>query len=716
MRSFSNLVRLILVCAGTAVAPTGQAQTSSTPDPANPLLHPSPLPYELPPFDRISDDHFEPAFAAGMAEKLEEVQRIARNPANATFDNTIVALEQAGQLLTRVNRIFSNLVGADTNPARQALEKTLAPVLAAHRDAILLDAPLFARVDAIYQKRDQLDLDPESKRLVERTHNEFVRAGARLSQNEKTELKALNAEIATLQTVFSQNVLNEVNASALLVADRAELAGLSEAAIAAAAKAAADAGHPGQYLLRLQNTTGQPLLAQLENRALREKIYRSSIERGSRGGEFDNRAVVARLARLRAQRAQLLGYENHAAFVLEDQTAGSIAAVEQLLRQLTEPAVANARREASELQALIDHEGGGFQLAPWDWDFYSEKLRRKRYAYDANDVRPYLELDRVLRDGVFYSATQLFGLRFEERHDLPTYHPDVRVWEVFEDNGTPLALFLGDFYARPSKRGGAWMNSYVTQSTLLGTKPVVANHLNVPKPPDGEPTLLTWSEATTLFHEFGHALHGMLSNVTYPRFSGTAVPRDFVEYPSKGYEMWVKWVPVFRNFARHHRTGEPMPAELLDKVIAAEKFNQGFATTEYLASALLDQAWHQLAPEHVPNADGVLAFEAEALARAGAALEVVPPRYRTPYFSHVFSGGYASGYYAYIWSEVLDADTVDWFKENGGLARRNGEHYRKHVLSRGGSAEAMELYRGFRGREPEVKPLLERRGLVPETR
>ena len=705
----------LLLMPGAVIAQTSATASLSTMA-ENPLLAPEKPPYDYPAFDQITDEHWAPAFEAAMEEENREVEAIARNPAPPTFANTAVAYERTGRTLSRIVRVFNNLTSTDTNPARQQLEKELAGRLAAHQDGILLNEDLFARIDAVYQEREHLDLDAESRRLIERMHEQFVRAGARLGSAEKEKLRQLNAEIATLQTTFSQNVLKEVNASAVLVEDRAELAGLPEAMIAAAAKAATSAGHPeGTYLLRLQNTTGQPLLAQLENRALREKIYRASLARGSRGGEWDNRELVSRMARLRAERAQLLGFENHAAFVLADQTAGSISAVEQLLTKLATPAVANAKAEAAELQALIDREGGGFQLAPWDWEYYAEKLRKERYAYDESTLKPYFELDRVLQDGVFYSARELFGLTFKERKDLPVYHPDVRVWEVFEADGSSVAFFVGDFYARPSKRGGAWMNAYRTQSTLLGTKPVVGNQLNVAKPAEGEPTLLTYNEARTLFHEFGHALHGMLSDVNYPRFSGTAVPRDFVEFPSTLYEMWVSWTPVLRNFARHYETGEPIPPELVEKVIAAEKFNQGFATTEYLAAALLDQAWHQLKPEEVPAPEAVMAFEAAALQKAGIALDTVPPRYRSPYFSHVFAGGYSSGYYAYIWSEVLDADASVWFKQQGGLSREAGEHYRRHILSRGGSARPMELYRAFRGGDPEIQPLLERRGLAPKS-
>jgi len=555
-------------------------------------------------------------------------------------------------------------------------------------------------------------LDPESRRLLDRTHRDFVRSGARLGETEKTRLKALNAEIATLQTSFAQNVLKETNASAVVVDRREELAGLTPAEIATAAAAAKAAGQEGKFALRLINTSGQPPLGSLENRAVRERLHQSSLARGSRGGEFDNRAVITRLARLRAERAALLGYPNHAAYQLEEQTAGNVTAVNKLLSDLAPAAVANARREAADMQRLLEREQPGAALAAWDWDFYTEKVRRERYAFDEAQLKPYLEMDRVLRDGVFFAATRLFGITFRERRDLPVYEPTVRVFDVFEADGTPLAIFLADLYARPSKRGGAWMNSYVDQSGLLGTRPVVANHMNIPRPPDGEPTLLTFDEVNTLFHEFGHALHGMFSAVRYPRFAGTRVPRDFVEFPSQVNEMWMTWPEVLRHYARHHRTGEPMPKELVEKVLAARKFNQGFATTEYLAASLLDQAWHQLDARQVPAAEGALEFEATTLRRAGVDFAPVPPRYRSTYFSHIFTSGYSAGYYSYLWSEVLDADTVEWFKANGGLTRENGDRFRRMLLSRGGSTDAMELYRGFRGGDPDVKHLLERRGLA----
>lgn len=677
----------------------------------NPLLLESTLPYHLPPFAQIKDEHFVPAFELGMTGELQEVDAIANNAEKPTFENTVVALERAGELLSRTNRVFGILTSTMTNPTLQKLESTLAPQLAAHTDAIRLNLALFARIQSLYDSRDKLGLDAESKRLLERYHKDFVRSGAKLGEADKTKLRAINAELAKLTTRFSQNVLKEINASAAVVETREELAGLTAAAITAAAALAKTAGLEGKFALRLQNTTGQPPLDSLENRVVRERIMAVSLARGSRGGEFDNRAIVASTAKLRAERAILLGYPTHAAYQLEEQTAGSVETVNKLLAQLAPAAVANARKEAADMQAIVDAEKGGFSIAAWDWNLYTEKVRQARYAFDESQLKPYYELRRVLVDGVFYAAHRLYGLTFKERTDLHGYSPDMFVFEVFNEDGTPLALFLGDYYARSSKRGGAWMNAYVPQSGLLGRRPVIGNHLNIPKPPAGEPTLLTHDEVNTMFHEFGHALHGMFSIVKYPRFSGTSVPRDFVEYPSQVNEMWTDWPEVLKNYAKHYQTGEPIPQALLDKVAAAGKFNQGFKTTEYLAATLLDQAWHQLKPAEVPDADGVLAFEAAALKRAGVDFAPVPPRYRTTYFSHTFSGGYSAGYYSYLWSEVLDADSVEWMKAHGGLTRANGDHFRATLLSRGGSVDAMTLFRDFTGGEPYLEPLLKRRGL-----
>ncbi len=690
-----------------------QAAENMPTTPTNPLLTQSSLPFGYPAFDQIKDEHYAPALEQGMADQLKEVAAIADNPNQPTFDNTVVALERSGLLLTQVNNIFSNLCGANTGPVLQEVESAVAPKLAAHKDAIRLNARLFARIDQLYQQREKLGLDPESLRVLERYYKDFVRAGAKLSESGKTRLKELNAGLATLNTTFTQNVLKEKNAASVTVETRAELDGLSESEIAAAADAANADGKPGKFVLGLLNTTRQPLLTSLKNRALRERLLQVSLARGSNGGAFDNREVVAQIVRLRAERAALLGFKNHAEYQLEEQTAGNIATVNKFLADLARPAVANAGREAADMQAMIDREKGGFQLAACDWEFYAEKVRTDRYAFDESQLKPYFEMNHVILDGVFYAATQLYGITFKELHDLPVYQPDVRVFEVIDADGAPLALLLMDYFARPSKRGGAWMNEYVSQSTLLGTKPVVANHLNIVKPAAGEPVLMTFDEVVTAFHEFGHALHGMFSHVKYPRFCGTTVPGDFVEYPSQVNEMWATWPQVLRNYAKHYKTGEPMPVELVEKVRAAEKFNQGFTTTEYLAAALLDQVWHQVGVAETPAADRVVEFEKAALKKVGLDFAPVPPRYRSTYFSHIFTDdSYSAGYYSYIWAEVLDADSEEWFKQHGGLTRENGERLRKTVLSRGGTDEAMNLFRNFTGREPYVAPLLVRRGLA----
>jgi len=685
-------------------------------DASNPFFAPSELYMQFPAFDKIKNEHYAPAFAAGMQQQLDEIDAIISNPEPATVENTLIEMEKSGAILNRVATVFYALASANLNDEIDALRGELAPKLSAHNDAILLNGDLFKRIKAIHEQRDSLELDAETKRLVTETYSDFVRLGADLSDEDKEKLKAMNAEIASLQTQFSQNVQKEVNAKAVIVDSKDELAGLSDAQISAAVEAAKSRAEENaeladKYVLPLLNTSGQPSLSSLSNRELRERIHKTSLSRGSSGGEFDNRETLTKVAKLRAQRANLLGFENHAAFSLSSKTAKTTNAVNQRLATLTPPAVANAKREAADLQKMIDAEGGDFQLASWDWDYYTEKVRAERFNFDESELKPYLEMENVLVNGVFFAAEKVFGITFKPRPDLPTYHPDVKVWEVFDADGSTLALFIQDFYARESKRGGAWMNAYVPQSHLLGNQPVVANHQNVSKPPAGEPTLMTWDEVVTMFHEFGHALHGMFSDVNYPSFAGTSVPRDFVEYPSQVNEMWADWPEVLANYAVHHETGEAMPRELLDKVLASSKFNQGFTTTEYLSASLLDQAWHQLTPEQVPDAEGLVAFEAKALQDAGVALDAIPPRYRSTYFSHII-GGYSAGYYSYIWSEVLDADSVEWFKENGGMTRANGDHFRKTLLSRGGAEDAMTLFKNFRGAEPNIQPLLIRKGLV----
>ena len=701
---------LFLATAAAVVNVAGAAEPASMLDASNPFAKESPLQYGYPAFDKIKNEDFAPAFAEGMRQQMAEVDAIANNKAAPTFDNTIVAMERSGRLLNRVGTVFSSLVGANTNDTLNALDKELSPKLAAHSDAIRLNAKLYARIKALYDKRKGLHLDAESAYLLERYELDFVRAGARLSDADKQKLKAYNSQLAALQTTFSQNVLKEAAASALVVDSRAELAGMPEKAIDAAAVEAKKRGLDGKFVLPVVNTTGQAALAELTNRAVRTRLLAASMARGSHGGQFDNRDVVLQIVKLRAERAALLGYPSHAAYLLEDQTAKNTTAVNKLLAEFAKPAVNNARKEAAEIQAVIDKEKGGFKAGPEDWAFYSDKVRAARYAFDANQLRPYFEYNNVLTNGVFFAAGKEYGLTFKERKDLPVYDPDVRTFDVLNEDGTQLAIFLIDPYARSNKRGGAWMNAYVTQSSLLGTRPVIANHLNIPKPAAGEPTLMTYDEVRTMFHEFGHALHGMFSDVKYPRFGGTRVPRDYVEFPSQVNEMWSVWPEVLANYAKHYQTGAPMPKELLDKVQASKKFNEGFRTTEYLAASLLDQSWHQLGVNQMPT--DVLGFEANALKQAGVDFPLVPPRYRTTYFSHVFSGGYSAGYYGYLWAEKLDADTVEWFKEHGGLTRKNGDHFRKTLLSRGGTLDAMQMYRNFRGRDAVIAPLLDRRGLT----
>jgi peptidyl-dipeptidase Dcp len=709
MHSSTKTLRHLLV-ASSLPALVGAVQATDAP-PADPLLLQSTLPLHFPRFDQIHDGDFVPAFEQGIAEHRKEIEAIASNPDKPTFDNTIVAMERAGRTLGRAEAIFSNLTSSNTDPALQDVQRQMAPRLAAHQDQVNLDPRLFARIDTLYQQRDSLGLDAESARLLWRFHQDFVRAGAQLSDADKAKLRALNTELATLQITFEQNTLKERGASAVTFDTRAELAGLSDMEIKNAADASTQAGKPGKFLIELVNTTGQPVLTYLTSHASRMKVMAASLARGSRGGEFDNRAVVAALARKRAERAALLGYPTHAAFQLAEQTVGSVDVMNRMLAQMAVPAVANARKEAAQLQAMVDAEHGGFQLQAADWAFYAEKLRKAQYAFDESQIKPYYELDHVVLDGVFFAANRLYGLTFKERHDLPVYEASVRVFDVFDKDGRQLAIFIGDYYARPNKNGGAWMSEYVAQDGLTGDKPVIVNNLNIPKPLPGELTLLTQDEVTTAFHEFGHALHGMLSQVKYPRLAGTAVPSDFVEYPSQFNEMWATYPEVLKNFAKDYRSGEPVPQALLDKLQAASKFDQGFATTEYLSAALLDQAWYQLPADKVPQPADVTRFEAAALHRVGLDFAPVPPRYRSTYFSHAFAGGYSAGYYSYIWSEVLAADSTAWVLAHGGLTRQNGDHIRDTMLSRGGSDDALTLFRNLTGAGPDIVPLLKKRGL-----
>jgi len=701
--------------AGAAFGTTDTAGTRTAAMADNPFAKPSTLPFELPPFDRIHDADYLPAYQQGMRIQLQEVAAIAADPAAPTFANTIVALERSGQLLMRVDTAFQLLNACNTDEAMQKIDTEMSPRLTAHQDAILLNGALWKRIDTLYRERGNLHLDPESLQLLGRYHTLFVRAGAQLEPTQQTRLKELNRQISSLSTQFKQNVLKSTNDAAVVVDNLAELDGLTAEQLGAAAQAAKARGLQGKWLITLQNTTNQPVLTNLKNRVLRERIYKASTGRAL-GGAHDNTVVVAQIIRLRAERAVLLGYPTHAAYQLADESAGTTTAVHGMIEQVAPAALARAKQEAAAMQQLIDSQAAAahqpaFTLQPWDWFFYSEQVRKAKYSFDQAQVAPYFELDHVLKDGVFYAAHQLYGLNFEERKDLPVYQQDVRIFEVSDRNGKPIALFIADYFARDNKQGGAWMNSYVNQSRLLKRQSVVANHLNIPKPQPGQPVLLSFDEVTTMFHEFGHALHGMLSNVEYPLLSGTNVPADFVEYPSQYNEMWAREPSVVAHYARHYQSGAPLPEELLHKVIAARQFNQGYATTEYLAAAQLDQAWHQLSVAQAPSAQQVPAFEDKALKASGLDYAPVPPRYHTTYFSHIFDGGYSAGYYAYLWSEVLARDTGQWFHEHGGLTAANGEYLRSHVLSRGRSEDPQVLFRNFYGRAPDIEPLLEYRGL-----
>ncbi|MFC9353042.1 M3 family metallopeptidase [Arthrobacter sp. NPDC057013] len=667
----------------------------------NPLLSPSTLPFGLPPFADIDDAHYAEAVDAGLAEHLAEIQAIVDNPGPATFENTALAMERSGRLLDRAAASFFTLVSADASEAIRKLETDLSPRFAAHQDAVYLNRALYERFAAV----ETTGLDAESARLVEEYLKEFRQSGIQLDDAGQDRLRSLNAELSRLGTEFGQRVKEAMKSAALLLDSAEDLAGLPADEIASAAEAARVAGHDGKFLLTLIQPSNQPALASLDNRDVRRRLFEASIARGSSGGDLDVLDLVKSMVRLRAEKAALLGFANYAELVVDRQTAPDFGAVRTMLNRLAPAAVRNADAEAAALA-----ESAGHPLEAWDWAYYSAKVRRERYTVDEQALRPYFELDGVLTGGVFFAATSLFGITFHERTDLAGYHEDVRIWEVRDADGTELGLFLGDYYTRETKRGGAWMNSLVEQSALLGTKPVVINNLNISKPPAGEPTLLTLDEVRTAFHEFGHALHGLFSSVTYPRFSGTSVPRDFVEYPSQVNEMWIMWPEVLANYARHHATGEPLAQDVVDRLNESRLWGEGFATTEYLGAALLDLAWHVLEADGVP--EDALEFEAKALAAAGVAHPLIPPRYRTGYFQHIFAGdGYAAGYYSYIWSEVLDAETVDWFTENGGLNRANGDRFRAELLSRGNSRDPLESFRTLRGRDAALEPLLKRRGL-----
>jgi peptidyl-dipeptidase Dcp len=703
--------RLAVFLPMTALSLILHANPDTKLGPQNPFYAPSTLPFHAPPFDKIKDEDYQPAIEAGMAQELSEIQSIADNPAPPTFENTLVAMEKSGELLDRASNAFDGVVGANTNPVLEKVQADEAPKLAAFRDAIYLDAKLFARVSGIYNQREALHLDPESLRLLEVTYDEFVRSGANLSDNDKAELKKLNEQIATLSNDFRSKVLEATKNGAYSTSDKNALAGLSGAQIAAASEVAKGRKLQG-YLISLQNTTQQPDLASLTVRSTRQALYERSWNRTERGDTNDTRDIIAHLAQLRARRAQLLGFPNHAAWRLGDQMAKTPEAALKFMDALVPASTAKVTREAADIQSLIDAQKGSFTLQAWDWEFYSDQVRKAKFDLNDAEVKPYFELNNVLENGVFYSATQLYGITFRERKDIPVYHPDVRVFEVFDADGKSLALFYGDYFKRDNKNGGAWMSNFVNESTLLGNRPVVYNVANLPKPAPGEPALITFDDVTTMFHEFGHALNGIFANTIYPSLSGANTARDFVEFPSQFNEHWDLDPAVFNHYARHHKTGEPMPVELIAKIKKSATFNQGYKLTELLAAAELDMQWHTLpasAPLEEPDA-----FQQQALEKTHLLINAVPPRYRSTYFSHIWSGGvggYSAGYYAYLWAEMLDDDAFQWFEDNGGLTRANGDRFRQMILSRGNTENLQKLYEAWRGQPPSVQSMMKYRGL-----
>ena len=702
---------IILAAASLHGSSSGASQTNGQFGPDNPFYAASPLPFQAPPFDKIKDGDYQPAIEAGMAQQREEVRAIADNPAAPTFENTFVALEKSGQLFNRVMNVFNGITNANLNPVLDKVQQEEAPKLAAHQDAIFLDPKLFRRVKTVYEERESLTLDPESLRLVDYYHRLFIHSGANLSDADKAELKKLNEEESTLSTAFVTKLQNATKAGAYVTTDKSALAGLSETRMQGAVEAAKDRKLEG-YVIPLQNTTQQPDLVSLSQRSTRQTIFENSWNRAERGGPNDTRDLIARLAQIRAQKAKLLGFPNYAAWRLEDQMAKTPAAAIKFMDALVPGSTGNAAAEGEDIQAVIDAQKGGFTLQPWDWEFYSEQVRKAKYDLNEEQIKPYFELNNVLQNGVFYAANQLYGITFKERHDLPVYQEDVRVFDVFDSDGKQLALWYCDYFKRDNKNGGAWMDIFVNQSKLLGTIPVVYNVANFSKPAPGQPALLTFSDVTTMFHEFGHALHGMFADTVYPALSGTQVPRDFAEFPSQFNEHWATYPAVFDHYAKHYQTGAAMPAELVAKLKKSEKFNQGYALSEVLIAAELDMQWHTLpasAPLEKPDE-----FEVRALKAKQLWLNQVPSRYRSSYFAHIWGGGYAAGYYAYLWSEMLDDAAYQWFENHGGMTRANGDRFRQMILSRGNTEELGKLYAAWLGAEPSVEPMLKDRGLLPE--
>ncbi|HEX9130398.1 MAG TPA: M3 family metallopeptidase [Gemmatimonadaceae bacterium] len=710
---FSALLSAAIITGGCAPIAAIKSRISSAPAVSgdNPFFVESTLPYHAPRFDLIRNEHYQPALEEGMRQHLAEIDGIAKQMSAPTFDNTIVPMEKSGALLTRTAKTFFGVIGANTNDTLQKVQEVEAPKLAAHNDAIYLNDQLYRRVKGVYDQRNASNLSDEQKALIERYNRDFVRAGATLSEADKVRMRFLNQELSKLSTDFSNKLLAGTKVGALVVDNVSQLDGLTEDEIKTAAEAAKQRGLTNKWVLPLQNTTQQPAQAELKNRAVRQKLFEQSTLRTSRSDTNDTRSTIRRMAELRAEKAQLLGYPTWAAYTLASQGAGAKTPENaiKLLTDLAPPATARARVEAADMQKVIDVQGGGFKLQPWDWQYYSEQVRKAKYDLDESQIMPYFELNSVLQNGVFFAANKLYGLTFKERHDIPVYHPDVRVFEVFDSNGQPLALWYADYFKRDNKGGGAWADVLVDQTQLIASKPVVYNIANFTKPASGQPALLTFDDVTTMFHEFGHALHAMLSNVDYPSLSGMNVPNDFVEFPSQFNEHWALEPTVFASYAKHYQSGAPMPVALVDKIKQSRTFNQGFATTELIEASLLDFAWHMLPAGSTP-AD-VDSFEAASLKRYNVAVPEIPPRYHSTYFSHIWDGGYSAGYYAYTWSEVLDDDAFAWFIEHGGLTRANGNRFRDMILSRGGTVDAATLYRNFRGRDPNVDALLEERGL-----
>ncbi len=672
----------------------------------NPFMEKSKLQYEAPEFDKIKDEHFKPAFEFGLKQHEQEINMIANNRAVPTFENTIVALEKSGDVLKRAQIVFYNLTSANTNPTLQALEQEYAPIFAAHTDKIYLNEFLYQKIKSIKEK----GLDAESKRLLEFYKQNFEIAGANLSHADKEKLKQVNQEMASLSTQYSNKLLEARKQGGLLISDVKELDGLSADEIAAAATDAKAAGQEGKYFLALQNTTQQPLLQNLKNRATREKLFKASWTRAEKNDANDTRETLEKLAKLRLKKAKILGKKNFAEWKLQDQMAKTPEAAKNLMNQIAKPAVETAKREAKDIQDLIDKQKGGFKLEPWDWNFYSEQVRKAKYDLDENEIKPYFEVTTVLEKGVFYAAEKFYGITFKKRTDLPVYHPDVVAYEVFDHDGTSLAIYYLDFYTRDSKSGGAWMSNFVEQSHLLGTKPVIVNCFNYQKPAPGKSSLISYDDVTTMFHEFGHSIHGIFANQKYPSISGTNTPRDFVEFPSQINEHWALDPIVLKNYALHYETKKPIPQNLVDKIKKAATFNQGYMTTELVSAAAMDMDWHTVNN----NADFLpaLDFEKKSLQNNGFTLATVPPRYHTPYFAHVWGGGYSAGYYAYLWAETLDSDAWEWIKNNGGLTRENGDRFRKYILSVGNSVDLNQAYKDFTGRNPDIKPLLRNRGFI----